>query len=88
MQTLTRPKFEVMGRLMDCRCKARCVEVDCKRLRRMLMKMRGGTAELRLLLYCTVMVYGRGEKGMVRLVTDIMEGWQEMESKDKVVCVW
>ena len=30
-----RPKLEVMGRLMDCRCKARCVEVDCKRQRRM-----------------------------------------------------
>ena len=33
---------------MDCRCKARCVEVDCKRQRRMLMKQRGGTAELRI----------------------------------------
>ena len=30
------PKFEVMGRLMDCRCEARCVEIDCKRQRRML----------------------------------------------------
>ena len=43
-----RPKLEVMGRLMDCRCEARCVEVDCKRERRMLMKLRGGTAELRI----------------------------------------
>ncbi len=43
-----RPKLEVMGRLMDCRCKARCVEVDCKRQRRMLMKLRGGTAEVRI----------------------------------------
>ena len=43
-----RPKLEVMGRLMDCRCEARCVEVDCKRQRRMLMKLRGGTAELRI----------------------------------------
>ena len=42
------PKLEVMGRLMDCRCKARCVEIDCKRQRRMLMKLRGGTAELRI----------------------------------------
>ena len=40
-------KLEVMRRLMDCRCEARCVEVDCKRQRRMLMKLRGGTAELR-----------------------------------------
>ena len=42
-----RPKLEVIGRLIDCRCKARCVEIDCKRQRRMLMKLRGGTAELR-----------------------------------------
>ena len=41
------PKLEVMGRLMDCRCKAKCVEVDCKR-QKMLMKLRGGTAELRI----------------------------------------
>ena len=33
---------------MNCRCEARCVEVDCKRQRRMLMKLRGGTAELRI----------------------------------------
>ena len=26
-----RPKLEVMGRLMDRRCEARCVEVVCKR---------------------------------------------------------
>ena len=43
-----RPKLEVMGRLMDCRCEARCVEVGCKRQRRMLMKLRGMTAELRI----------------------------------------
>ena len=42
------PKLEVMGRLMNCRCEARYVEVDCKRQRRMLMKLRGGTAELRI----------------------------------------
>ena len=42
------PKLEVMGRLMDCRCEARRVEVDCKRQRRVLMKLRGGTAELRI----------------------------------------
>ena len=33
---------------MDCRCNARCVEIDYKRQRRMLMKLRGGTAELRI----------------------------------------
>ena len=43
-----RPKLEVMERLMECRCKTRCVEIDCKRQRRMLMKPRGGTAELRI----------------------------------------
>ena len=32
-----RPKLEVMGRLMDHRCKARCVEIDCKRQKRMLI---------------------------------------------------
>ena len=42
------PKLEVMGRLIDRRCEARCIEVDCKRQRRMLMKLRGGTAELRI----------------------------------------
>ena len=42
------PKLEVMWRLMDCECKARCVEIDCKRQRRMLMKLRGGTVELRI----------------------------------------
>ena len=47
-ETRARPKLEVRGRLMDCECKARCVEIDCKRQRRMLMKLRGGTAELRI----------------------------------------
>ena len=47
-ETRAHPKLEVMGRLMDCECKARCVEIDCKRQRRMLMKLRGGTAELRI----------------------------------------
>ena len=27
-ETRARPKLEVMGRLMDCECKARCVEID------------------------------------------------------------
>ena len=40
-------KLEVMGKLMDSECKARCVEIDCKRQRSMLMKLRGGMAELR-----------------------------------------
>ena len=33
---------------MDYECKVRCVEVDCKRQRSMLAKLRRGTAELRI----------------------------------------
>ena len=33
---------------MNCRYKARCVEIGCKRQGRMLMKLRGGTAEWRI----------------------------------------
>ena len=36
-------KLEVMGKLMDCECKERCVEIDYIKQR----KRRGGTAELR-----------------------------------------
>ena len=43
-----RSKLVMIGRLMDHECKARCVEVDCKRQRRMLANLRGGTAELRI----------------------------------------
>ena len=43
-----RSKLGMIGRLMDYECKARCVEVDSKRQRRMLAKLRGGTAELRI----------------------------------------
>ena len=42
-----RSKLGMIGRLMDYECKARCVEVDGKRQRRMLAKLRGGTAEPR-----------------------------------------
>ena len=31
---------------MDNECKARCVGIDCKRRRRMMAELRGGTAEL------------------------------------------
>ena len=31
-----RPNLKIMWRLMECRCKARCVDIDCKRQRRML----------------------------------------------------
>ena len=43
-----RSKLEVIGRLMDGECMPRCVEVACKRQRRMLVKLRGGMAELRI----------------------------------------
>ena len=33
---------------MDAECKARCVEIECKMQRRMMVKLRGGTAELRV----------------------------------------
>ena len=33
---------------MNGECIPRCVEVECKRQRRMLVKLRGGTAELRI----------------------------------------
>ena len=37
----------MIERLINYECKARCVEVNCKRQRSMLAKLRGGTAELR-----------------------------------------
>ena len=43
-----RSVLEVIGRLVDGECKARCVEIDCNKQRRMLVKLRGGTAELRI----------------------------------------
>ena len=39
-------KLEMTRKLMDNECKARCVGMDCKRRRRMMDKLRGGTAEL------------------------------------------
>ena len=36
------------GKLIDNKCRARCVGMDCKRRRRMMAKLRGGTAELRI----------------------------------------
>ena len=39
-------KLEMTGKLMDNECKPRCVEMDCKRHRRMMAKLRGGTSEL------------------------------------------
>ena len=39
-------KLEMTRKLMDNECKARCVGMDCKRRRRRMAKLRGGTAEL------------------------------------------
>ena len=39
-------KIEMIGKLMDNECKARCVGMDCNRHRRMMAKLRGGTTEL------------------------------------------
>ena len=39
-------KLEMTGKLMNNECKAHCVGMDCKRRRRMMAKLRGGTAEL------------------------------------------
>ena len=40
------PKLEVLGRLMNCECKKRRVDVGCKRQRSMLVRLRDGMAEL------------------------------------------
>ena len=34
-----RPKLEVTRSLMDAECKARCVEIECKMQRRMMVKL-------------------------------------------------
>ena len=36
-------------------------------------------------MHCNVMAEQRTE--MVRLMNEIIEGWQQMEGEDKVVCV-
>ena len=38
-------KLEVTGRLMVSECKARCVWIDCKRHRRMMTRLIGGTTQ-------------------------------------------
>ena len=43
-----RPKLEVIGSLMHAECKAQSVEIEYKMQRRMMVKLRGGTAELRV----------------------------------------
>ena len=43
-----RSKLEVLRGLLAIDGKARCVDVNCKRRRRVLAKLRGGTAALRI----------------------------------------
>ena len=43
-----RPKLSVLRKVMELGCEARCVNVDIKRHRRILMRLRGGTAQLRI----------------------------------------
>jgi len=43
-----RSKLGVVKGLLECGCQSRCVDVGSKRIRRMLAKLRGGTAELRV----------------------------------------
>ena len=43
-----RLKLEVMQRLLGCGSMDRCMDVKCKRLRRMLAMLGGGTAALRI----------------------------------------
>ena len=47
-ETKIRSKLQIMGRLMEYDCRARCVETGRKNLRRVLVKLRGGTAGLRV----------------------------------------
>ena len=34
-----RPKLEVIGSLLNAKCKAQCVEIECKMQRRMMVKL-------------------------------------------------
>ena len=47
--------------------------------------MRWGRSGKAFLLHCNGMAEERKE--MMRVMNEIMEGWQEMEGKEKVVCV-
>ena len=82
-----RPKLEVMGSLLDHSCEARCVEVDCKRQRRMLLKLRGGTTQIYMArrrcisVRCVAKekwkmwsIFYFWRKEMVRVIKGIMEG--------------
>ena len=47
-ETKIHSKLQMMGRLMEYDCKARCVVTGRKNLRWVLVKLRGGTAGLRV----------------------------------------
>ena len=42
------PKLKVVREMMKSQCKTRCVGIGCKKIQRLLTKLRGGTAELRV----------------------------------------
>ena len=41
-------KLKVVRKTSKSQCKTRCVDIGCKRIRRVLTKLREGTAELRV----------------------------------------
>ena len=64
-------KLEMTGRLMESECKARCVWIDCKRHRRMMTRLRDGTAELGRFHSLTILIYVVGR-------------WHGMRREDRV----
>ena len=44
-EAMGKSKLEMTGRLMESKCKARCVWRDCKRQRRIMSRLRGGTQQ-------------------------------------------
>ena len=79
------PKLEVIGNLMDAECKAGCVEIECKMQRRMMVKLRGGTAELRVETgrWCGL---SGGERLFVRTVTVVR--WKMSSTLCASVYLW
>ena len=49
-EAIGKSKLEMTGSLMESECKARCVWIDCKKHRRRMTRLRGGTAQLGILV--------------------------------------
>ena len=79
-------KLVEMYKLMEKGCKSRCVEVKCKKKRRIMTKLKGGTAGLwhveHLLLICMAMAEER-EK-LIRLMEDKVVELKHMEDRERV----